>query len=486
MALPDILFFMSDQHTPYYSGFYGNNVDTPVLDQLCQEGTQFTEAYTVCPLCVPARASMLSCLRPAKTGIFTLDDSLPDMTPTFLHNLVEQGYETVLVGRMHFVGSDQRHGFTKRIAGDLTTISWNAPKETLSSSRGVFLRTFGEPFCTEIIGGGESPVDHYDDYVIQKALEYLNSPHEKPQFIVVSLYSPHFPYVGPKKLYKKYLEKAILPSSFYDPVPTHILERHHKNVSEKIALSAQAAYCAMIEQLDSRIGLVRNAFQAFCQKRNTPNMFLYTSDHGDQCGDRRMFAKSTFFEKSSKIPLIIVGTGIKRNHIVDTPVSIMDIGPTILDYTGAVPMYEIDGVSLANALKGNPVAKHVVYGEFLERTDMRHPADKYCFMLKDGPYKYMSFCDDPENEFLFHTVNDPDERNNLIHVLPEISNRFRELAAKYEMSKQSIHIEKLHARNVQLWKAYESAVGTPYLDELWSNIPEKAKVFPEIYVTTEA
>ena len=47
MTLPDILIFMSDQHTPYYSGFYGKNTDTPAMDQLCHDGTCFTEAYTV-------------------------------------------------------------------------------------------------------------------------------------------------------------------------------------------------------------------------------------------------------------------------------------------------------------------------------------------------------------------------------------------------------------------------------------------------------
>ena len=116
MKQPDILIFMTDQHTPYYSGWYGNNVDTPNLDALVQEGTAFDEAYTSCPLCVPSRVSMLSGKRPANTGVFTLTDALPDMTPTFLHHLVLQGYETVLVGRMHFIGFDQRHGFTKRIA----------------------------------------------------------------------------------------------------------------------------------------------------------------------------------------------------------------------------------------------------------------------------------------------------------------------------------------------------------------------------------
>lgn len=227
--------------------------------------------------------------------------------------------------------------------------------------------------------------------------DYLNQPHDKPQRVVVSLYAPHFPYVGPKKLYLKYSKKAILPASFYDPLPTPVLARHRQDVSEEVALGAQAAYCAMIEQLDRRLGQVRQAFQRFCEKRGTPHLFLYTSDHGDQRGDRRMFAKSTFYEKSAKIPLIIAGTNISTNHTADTPVSIMDIGPTPLDYTGAQKMPEIDGVSLIDALHGGSGVNHVVYGEFLERADMGSPADSYCFMVKSGVYKYMCFHDDPDS-----------------------------------------------------------------------------------------
>ncbi len=485
MTLPDILIFMSDQHTPYYSGFYGKNTDTPAMDQLCEDGTCFTEAYTVCPLCVPSRASLLTGLRPARTGIFTLDDAIPDMTPTFLHYLVEQGYETVLAGRMHFVGADQRHGFTKRIAGDLTTISWNSPREKLKKSRGVFVRSFGEAFCTQLIGGGESPVDYYDEYVVQKAVNYLNQPHDKPQCVVVSLYAPHFPYVGPKKLYLKYRKKAILPASFYDPLPTPVLARHRQDVSEEVALGAQAAYCAMIEQLDRRLGQVRQAFQRFCEKRGTSHLFLYTSDHGDQCGDRRMFAKSTFYEKSAKIPLIIAGTNISKNHTVDTPVSIMDIGPTLLDYTGAQKMPEIDGVSLIDALHGGSGVNHVAYGEFLERADMGSPADSYCFMVKSGVYKYMCFHDDPEHEFLFDTVADPEERINLIQTLPKIAENTRNIAHRYQMAHKAVEIQKFHARNTKLWKAYEQAVGVSCDKERWEDIPDSCRNYPEICITSE-
>ena len=481
----NVLFFMSDQHTPYYSGFEGHNVDTPVMDRLCSEGTRFAQAYSTCPLCVPARLAMLSGLRPAKTGIFTLDDALPDLTPTFLHCLAAQGYETVLVGRMHFLGRDQRHGFTKRIAGDMTSASWNNPRQKIVAERGVLTRSFGEPFCTAAAGGGESPVEYYDRYVVDAALDYLAQDHEKPQFIVVGLYGPHFPYVGTKELYEKYRARAVLPASFYDPCPTEVLRRHHQPVSEELALAIQAAYCAMIEQVDIKMGQVRRAFDEYCDRSGRGRLFVYTSDHGDQCGDRSMYAKSTFFEKSAKIPLIFAGDGITPGAVCRTPVSIMDIGPTLLDCVGAQPMMDVDGVSLAPALYGGVVPEHVVYGEFMERESMQTPADSYCFMVREDSYKYMCFRDDPGCELLFDVEADPEERHNLASERPELLERMRRLTEQYAMPEQAVALQKRHTWSSGLWRAYESALGVDADVERWTDNPPEARDYPEICLKNE-
>ena len=109
-----------------------------------------------------------------------------------LHALVAAGYETVLAGRMHFVGEDQRHGFTKRIAPDITPVSWTVPKEKMAQERGNLMGCQGEPFCLNYVGAGESPVMNYDKMVIEQVLEYLEEPHEKPQFILVGTYECTF------------------------------------------------------------------------------------------------------------------------------------------------------------------------------------------------------------------------------------------------------------------------------------------------------
>ncbi len=476
MAKPDILMFMTDQHTPYYSGWYGNNVDTPNLDQLVENGTAFDEAYTVCPLCVPSRAAMLTAKRPAETGIFTLSDAIPDMTPTFLHHLVKEGYETVLVGRMHFVGADQRHGFTKRIFPDCTTITWN--RQDMTNQRGVYESAYGGYKNTNVVGGGKSSSSYYDLRVIETALDYLSMPHEKPQFICVSIYSPHHPYVGPAELFEKYRVKVRLPESFEDEMAADTWKNQKRNhVSPELALDIQAAYCAMVEEMDFRMGMVHSAFQEYCRTLNHDHLFIYTSDHGDNIGDHRTLGKNNFFEKSAKIPMIFSGTGVEKNVRIKDAVSIMDLGPTVLEYIGAEPMHQVDGVSVCSSLQNKPFNEHAVYGEYINNYDKD---EKYCFMLKEKQYKYLCFSAE-DTELLYDTIKDPEERHNLIDELPETAQHMRRLAGEYRKDEQAVRVDLYHKQNYQLWKAYESATGVPYMDALFSEeVPQEYLSSPEI------
>ena len=140
MEQKNILVFMSDQHAPKMSSYLGGLARTPTLENMAERGMSFDAAYTACPLCVPARMAFLSGRLPSRTGILNNFTVLPDTTPTIAHAFSAAGYETVLVGRMHFVGEDQRHGFHHRLVGDIrcwkscgapsssALMNWAAPK----------------------------------------------------------------------------------------------------------------------------------------------------------------------------------------------------------------------------------------------------------------------------------------------------------------------------------------------------------------------
>jgi len=269
MAQPDILMFMTDQHTAALFGAAGDPiVSTPNLDRLAAEGVMFDNTYTSCPLCVPARSSMLTGQRPSRTGILTNSGIIPSEQATFVHSLAAAGYETVLCGRMHFLGPDQRHGFIKRLVGDFTPC-WHGRYGQVRSDLGPYVGTPAGQF-DKLYGGGTSPVLEYDQAVVAAAIDYLKQPHEKPIFLLIGTYAPHHTFVAPPDLYKKYLDLIPPPASDsqerIDSLP--LLDAEKRDFDADLVHKLRAAYYGMIENVDGQIGQVREAWDNFLSKND--------------------------------------------------------------------------------------------------------------------------------------------------------------------------------------------------------------------------
>lgn len=476
---PDILVFMSDQHGADYTGWGSVPVDTPNLDAMRQGGVSFDAAYTPCPLCVPARMSMMSGLLPSRTGIFGNNDTLPDMTPCFTHALVAAGYETVLIGRMHFIGRDQRHGFLKRLAPDITPVSWGRPVQALRQERGVLQYTTADIGATEIVGGGESFVEHYDRMVVDKALSYLAEPHDKPQFILVGTYGPHFPYVTGVELYRKYRDRVQLPAFFKaEDQPDYMesieaLRSHMKGaeVDEANALACLATYCGQIERMDGQIGEVREAFAAYGRKSGRQGVMVYVSDHGDTAGERRIYGKRTFFDKSAKVPVLFEGAGIPKGKRIASPVSLLDLGPTVCELAGTA--FDIgDGKSLAPFFHNANYrdSERLVESQIVEKVGDEVQAS---VMYRWKKYKYIRFRDEEYNSLLFDLDSDPLEEHNLLDKQPELAAHFAGAAARTNFSAME-RLFREHARNANWFRIYEEQIG---LDdtERWKDNPPTAR-----------
>lgn len=478
MKKPDILIFMSDQHGADYTSWGSVPVDTPVLEQIRREGTSFEAAYTSCPLCVPARMSMMASLLPSSTGIYGNTDVIPNTTPCFTHALVAAGYETVLIGRMHFVGNDQRHGFTKRLASDMTPVSWTVPKEEIKRERGELNACTAEPWCVNYVGAGESPVMHYDRMVVDTALRYLEEEHEKPQFILVGTYGPHFPYITSKELYLKYIDRVKKPSFFEpDELPHYlngfdVLNRRVKKreVGWEIGKGALAAYCGLIELMDKQIGEVKRAFEQYNNRTGNKGIFGYLSDHGDMAGERRMFGKQTYFDKSAKIPFLFTGEGIPKNKVINDPISIMDIGPTICQLAGTA--FEIgDGISLVPSFLEKCLPDRIIFSQFVEFFKGRYYGS---MMLRYQKYKYISYSQFEEFDLLFDMEEDPGETKNLAAEKMELLQWFRSERNKVTSFEMMETQKSEHDRNATWFQAYEAVTGYRD-DERWSGNPETAR-----------
>jgi choline-sulfatase len=134
---PNILFIIADQLSAPVLRFYDpeSPIKTPNIDKLAQNGVVFENAYTNSPLCAPSRFTMITGQLPSKIAAYDNASPLSPDVPTFAHYLRREGYETVLAGKMHYVGKEQHHGFEHRLTSDIYpadfgwTVNWEKPDE---------------------------------------------------------------------------------------------------------------------------------------------------------------------------------------------------------------------------------------------------------------------------------------------------------------------------------------------------------------------
>ena len=478
----DFLVFISDQHSERVMGCSGDPVvRTPNLDQLAADGVRFTSAYTPCPLCVPARMSMLSSKLPSKTSLFTNNGSIPEEMPTFLHLLANVGYETVLCGRMHFEGLDQRHGFTKRIAPDVTPTSLGADQGPNRKQMGMLQ---GEPYALQIIGGGNNHIHHYDRMVIDTALRYLAEPHEKPQCIFVGTYGPHSPYISTEEHFNYYLDKVTIPpAEDLSTTPLHPIEGKRKGEHDPEVIRAlRAAYYGCTEEMDGFIGEVREAWNKYLKDTGHEGIFTYVSDHGDMTGNRGFWAKQSLYEDASHIPFMLAGTGIPVGKTVKCPVSLMDLGPTLCAFSGIEEsLPEQDGLSLKTVIEGDAERGLPVYSEWM--TDPRLNGKELGRMVRKGEYKLISYYNYPECDQLFCIPDDPWELHDLAKERPDVLDEMRHLAYDNYDAEDVVRRKVARENGVKLVQMAARKNGVQNT-ETWEPTPEQAR-WPEHYVKTK-
>ncbi len=430
--MKDILLYMSDQHSYHLQGYAGNEiVRTPNLDRIAREGTAMTNAYTACPLCVPARAAMISGQLPSNNGVLFNFNSISSDCATFLHSLTVSGYETVLCGRMHFVGPDQRHGYAKRIAKERTPVYHNnVPKLKGEEEKKSKVTGFDENSSLYYIGGGDSPVLAYDRYVADEALEYLSQEHERPQFITVGTYGPHFPYVAPEELYEYYYDKVSLEdvSEKFEGHPA--LEGKFQEADPEVARAARAAYYGLVEQQDRHIGTVYHAFQEYLERTGHEGIFIYVSDHGDMNGTHGYYGKQVFYEPSAHIPFLIQGDGIPSGKQINNPTSLLDIGPTICGLAGAEVLAG-DGKNISvQLLEGSGDGDRMVVSELY--TYLSNGGTSLGRMVRWNKWKFLTYSGFQEDDVLFDLEKDLNEEHNVITQFPEIAEKLRRKADSYK------------------------------------------------------
>lgn len=360
--MTNLLLIMSDQHAQRIAGCYGDASGvTPNIDRLAGQGVTFDNAYCNAPICLPARMSALTARHPHRQTCWTNTDFLASDIPTMAHALGAGGYRPVLVGRMHALGPDQLHGYVRREVGDHSSNWIGIPRQDMGP-----LHNTNDPhrISIEASGIGRSAYEVKDLDVTEAAIACLEAfgterrkGEAKPFALTVGYMLPHPPYVARAEDFRRFEGRtpppAIPPASGADEHPWLAWWRENRNirdVSAEDALRARTAYYGLTFRMDAMVGAILAALEANGLACDT--LVVYTSDHGDHVGDRGLWWKHTFYDESVKVPLIMRWPGeLPAGERRTQAVSLIDLGPTILEALQAPRLPNADGRSFLDVAR---------------------------------------------------------------------------------------------------------------------------------------
>ena len=446
-------------------GSYGHPmVQTPNLDRLANNGVRFDSAYTNCPICVPARASLA-------TGQYVhqiryWDNAFPyeGKIPGWGHRLIDEGHRVESIGKLHYRADEDADGFGKHhiplnVVGGIG--------DPLGSIRENPVQRQGTREGVTGAGPGESTYLQYDRDIAEQSCQWLRdvaeSPEEKPWVLFSSFVCPHPPFIAPQELYDLYpLDQIPLPvQNLPDEQPSHpALDalrhtmQYDGGFTEDQIRNVTAAYYGACTHLDQQIGRVLEVLEETGLAENT--RIIYTSDHGESMGARGLWGKFTLYEESAAVPFIMSGPDVPKGEVSSDCISLVDCYQTILDCVGVEPTEQeadLPGTSLWPIANGEAQNRPA----FSEYHAVGSPAAWY--MLRDGKHKLVYYVDAPNQ--LFDLDADPDEINNLIDdpayadIASSLEARLREIvdpevADKAAKSDQAALVESMGGREALL------------------------------------
>ena len=443
---PNILFVMCDQLRADALGCTGNWVKTPNIDRIAREGVRFSNCVTNSPVCLPSRISLAVGRYPHDTGVWdNCPYELPERTPNWMAAIRAAGYRTSLFGKsaLHRRGPDIRkfeyvlnsYGLddVDEIRGPRAnaetichmTARWeslgllDAFKKDIQERKGKN-KTLVRP----------SPLplsEYYDVYVGQQAKNYLrNYKRAEPWFCWVSFAGPHEPWDTPEP-YASLYRASDMPAPINRPPlrrkgPIGELDERLADAQDKIenAQELRASYAGKVSLIDDQIGEVLKEIETRGELDRT--VILFTSDHGEMNGDYDLIHKSNFLNPAVRIPLLVSAPEMKNSpfagKILDQPMELFDVGPTLAEFAGAQLGYQHFARSFARLITdANADHRDFALSEFKQELMYLDRDWKLMLNAKGEPYR------------LFDLRNDPTEQEDLVDR-PEQRDRIAELKGR--------------------------------------------------------
>ncbi len=418
MRPKNVLVIMVDQMAAKAVGCYGHPIaKTPNIDRLAARGVRFTNAYATSPICIPARAAFATGRYPHQTGYWDNVFAYDGRIKGWGHRLQETGHRFTSIGKLHYEGQDYPTGIDEQIlpmhvygGGDIFGLEREHPParpQSASVAREVLV--------------GESQYTRYDKKITELTQDWfahrLGDQGGKPWVLFCSFIAPHFPLKVPQKYIDIYEGDQI---ELYDkPLDMNgrigewwRLFKFGYNFDDYFddddhRRKALLHYYALCSFADENVGEVVEALEASGQADNTTLLFL--ADHGDHMGARGLWGKSTMWQESANVPMILVDPELPAGTVCETPVSLVDAYQTVLCGVGVALTEEetkLPGKSLIEIAVAPYDAQRQVFCEYHASC-----APTGLMMLRKGRYKYVHYTH--YGAELYDLQADPDELVNL-------------------------------------------------------------------------
>ncbi len=351
---------------------------TPHLNALAAQGTHFTNTYSACPLCVPARAALATGLRPARNGVTWNDwtGAHAKDVATIHEHLAAAGYTLGHTGMDHvrlgkrlreradfsvWLDEEDHESHLKKQGCDLAALEASGPfRKKVREQVGddLLLNDYSTPHAGAWPFARE---DFRDEFFVRRAEAAIGefAGQAEPFALFVNLWAPHPPFYVPPEIMDLFPPDQIeLPSNVGQRATGEPANRREgvsaqlaEGVDEAEWRRAWSAHLALTHLVDGLVGRLLASLDQHGVAEDT--LVMFTSDHGDHLGQHAMYQKMELYDQASRVPLIVRGPQVQADQQIATPVSHLDLLPTVLDAARVTVPNDLDGRSLTSAMKAD-------------------------------------------------------------------------------------------------------------------------------------
>ncbi|MDA9764874.1 sulfatase [Opitutales bacterium] len=473
-SMPNILFIAVDDMNDWIGPLGGLDIaQTPGLDRLAAEGVTFANAHCASPACASSRLANMTGVQPSKSGIMqnVWFDGPKWREIPILKNIetVEQffknrGYETLAGGKIY-------HSLAPPwlTSNQADPAGWDFYYPSISVPMGHQISAPENVINPEQFEGGRhkwftwGPIQAEDEKMIDHQLvdwvRYeLNRPRENPLYLACGIFRPHMPWEVPQKYFDMYpledISDLVIEDHDLSDAFVHNRRAWHKFVLEnKQWKHVIQAYLASISFADAQILRILDALEESGKAKET--IVVLWSDHGMHIGEKENWEKFTLWEESTHVPFFVKAPGIgKAGTVIDEPVSLLDVYPTLVDLAGFDTPEHCDGESIVPLLKDSDEKR-----DHRALISFTFSDEKTGHSLRGVRYRYIYY-EWNHLEELYDHENDPHEFVNLAYD-PRHSNLIEEMRKEMTERVDRVDLESIRKSP----EGYDIKNGRVYADD---------------------